>query len=335
MVSVGFVLSHEQFLSTELLKYGKKAEAAGFDMVWTSDHFHPWMHNQGHSSQAWITLAALGQHLQKIPMGTGVTCPTYRYHPAIVAQSFASLGVLKPGQVFLGVGTGEAVNEEAATGQWGEYEERHDRLVEAVELIRKLWTGEPVTYNGKYYQTKDARLYDLPAQPIPIYIAASGDESMEMAGRYGDGLISDGETIVMPEMRAAFEKGARAAGKNPDEMTYHAELFVHIGDRESAKPVAEKWRFLVKAWDKYVDVHDPREILKQSEKDVEIDQVLEKFLISEDPQRHIDKINSLAEQGVTHVYIHSGQEDQEAFIDWYGKNVLPQVQHAEMKAVAL
>jgi TAT-translocated FGD2 family F420-dependent dehydrogenase len=335
MVSVGFVLSHEQFSPVDLVKFGQKAEQVGFDMVWTSDHFHPWMHNQGHASQAWVTLAALGQNLQQIAMGTGVTCPSYRYHPSVVAQAFASLGVLYPGKVFLGTGTGEAVNEEAATGQWGEYKERHDRFVEAIKLIRQLWSGESVSFEGQYYQTKNAKLYDVPAQPIPLYIAAEGEESMEMAGHYADGLISDGESIVKPEFRAAFERGARAEGKDPAQMTYHAELFVHTGDRESAKPIAEKWRFLVKAWDKYVHVNDPRAILEQAQQDVEIDQVLEKFLISEDPQQHIDKINSLAEQGVTHVYIHSGQDDQIEFIDWYGKHVLPKLDHSTMKPAAL
>jgi TAT-translocated FGD2 family F420-dependent dehydrogenase len=338
MVSVGFILSHEQFSPVDLVKFGQRAEGVGFDMVWTSDHFQPWMHNQGRSSNAWITLAALGQQLKKIPMGTGVTCPTYRYHPSIVAQAFASLGELYPGQVFLGVGTGEAINEEAATGQWGEYEERRDRLVEAVELIRQLWTGERVTYEGQFYRTKDAMLYDLPEQPIPIYIAASGDESMEIAGRYGDGLVSDAATIIKPEMLSAFKRGARAVGKNPDDMTYHAELFIHVGDRQSAIPVAEKWRFLVKSWDKYVDIHDPRVIQSEAEKEVEIDEVLEKFLISDDPQVHIDKINELAQKGVTHIYVHSGQEDrenQEFVIDWYGKNVLPKIDHSLMKAVAL
>src|SRR5688500_4723952 len=152
MVAVGFVLSHEQFAQPELVELGVAAEEAEFDMIWCSDHFHPWMDNQGHSGQAWMTIAALGQRTERIAMGTGVTCPTYRYHPAIVAQSFASLGVLYPGRIFLGVGSGEAVNEQAATGQWGGYDERAERLEEAVMLIRELWSGKWVKHDGRYYQ---------------------------------------------------------------------------------------------------------------------------------------------------------------------------------------
>lgn len=330
MVAVGFVLSHEQFATPELIEYGIAAERAGFDMVWASDHFHPWMDNQGHAGHAWVTLAALGQHLS-IPMGTGVTCPTYRYHPAVVAQAFASLGVLYPGRVFLGVGTGEAVNEKAATGQWGEYEERADRLVEAVRLIRDLWTGEWISHHGTYYDVEIARLYDLPKQPIPIYIAAGGDESMRLAGRYGDGLVTDAKTALDGEMRAAFAEGAKSEGKNPANLSIHAENFVFVGDKSEAAAAAEKWRFIPKAWEKYVENPDPRSILSQARKDVEIDEVLESWVISPNADEHIEAIQKLADGGVTHVYIHSAQEDQQKVIEFYAKEVLPEVRHQPMQ----
>src|SRR5947209_17064388 len=142
MTSISFVLSQEQFFITQLLELGIAAEQAGFDAVWASDHFHPWQDNQGHAGFAWATLAALGQRTARIALGTGVTCPTYRYNPAIVAQGFASLSLLYPGRVFLGVGTGEAMNEVPTGGGWGPYSERAARLVEAVRVIRRLWTGE-------------------------------------------------------------------------------------------------------------------------------------------------------------------------------------------------
>src|ERR1700704_2769168 len=165
---IGFVLSHEQFAAPQLLEFGVAAEEAGFDQVWTSDHFHPWQDNQGHSGQAWITLAAIGQRTVSIPFGTGVTCPGLRYRPAIVAQAFASLAVLSPGRVFLGVGSGEALNEVPAGGGWGEAEERLDRMIEAVRVIRELWTGEWVRHTGKHYHVENARIYDPPPQPVPI-----------------------------------------------------------------------------------------------------------------------------------------------------------------------
>ncbi|HEY7295887.1 MAG TPA: TIGR03557 family F420-dependent LLM class oxidoreductase, partial [Dehalococcoidia bacterium] len=167
MVTLGYVLSHEQFPVPSLIECAVAAERAGFDAVWTSDHFHPWQDNEGHAGYAWVTLAALGQRTSRLLYGTAVTCPTYRYRPAEVAEAFASLSLLNPGRVFLGVGTGEALNELPAGGGWGDYQERADRLAEAVEIIRKLWTGEWVAHRGRYYTVENARLYDTPAQPIP------------------------------------------------------------------------------------------------------------------------------------------------------------------------
>jgi F420-dependent hydroxymycolic acid dehydrogenase len=326
MVAVGFVLSHEQFPQPELVELGVAAEQAGFDMIWCSDHFHPWMDNQGHSGQAWMTIAALGQRTERIVMGTGVTCPTYRYHPAIVAHSFASLGVLYPGRIFLGVGSGEAVNEQAATGQWGDYDERAERLEEAVILIRKLWSGDWVQHDGRYYQVQNAHLYDLPEQMIPIYIAAGGDQSMKLAGQHGDGAVSDGKTLLEPKMREAFEQGAKEAGKNADMLTKHAESFVFVGTREDALEAAKLWRFIPKAWEKYVDNADPREILKQANAEVKLDEVIEDWVIGGDPQVHIEAIQKLVDGGVTHIYIHSAQQDQQRVIDFYGREVLPHIQ---------
>src|SRR5438477_8768705 len=159
---IGYVLSDEQFPITQLVELGAAAERAGFDAVWSSDHFQPWQDNEGHSAFAWLTLAAVGQRTRNVIMGTGVTVPIYRYRPAIVALGFASLGQLYPGRVFLGVGTGEAINEEAATGEWAAYPERAERLAEAITVIRKLWTGDVINHQGKYYTLKVAKLYDLP-----------------------------------------------------------------------------------------------------------------------------------------------------------------------------
>src|SRR5687768_7663492 len=158
-------------------------------MVWTSDHFHPWQDNQGHAGHAWILLAAIGQRTERIPFGTGVTCPTYRNNPAVVAQAFASLGILNPGRVFLGIGAGEALNEEASGGGWGEYEERAERMEEAVQIIKQLWAGDWMNFNGQHYQIPRARLFDVPQTPVPLYMAASGPNSVELAGQYGDGWI--------------------------------------------------------------------------------------------------------------------------------------------------
>jgi TAT-translocated FGD2 family F420-dependent dehydrogenase len=324
MAQIGFVLSHEQFPAPQLLEFGAAAERAGFDMLWTSDHFHPWQDNEGHAGQAWVTLAALGQRTT-IPFGTGVTCPSFRYRPPIVAQAFASLGVLYPGRVFLGVGSGEALNELPASGEWGDYDERAARLVESVELIRKLFTGEWVTHEGRYYTVREARLYDIPPQPVPIYIAAEGPRAMRLAGTHGDGLISDSKTATTPEMRADFEAGAREAGKDPATMPILAEHFVYVGTRQEAEGVANRWRFLPNAWTEFVHDPDPRSIMRRAEQEVPLEKVMEMWTISEDPEEHVQALQKVIDGGVTHLFVHAGNDDQHAAIRFYGERVLPRL----------
>ncbi len=322
MATIGYVLSHEQFSAPQLIEHAVLAENAGFDAVWTSDHFHPWMDNQGHAGQAWMTLAALGQRTS-LPLGTGVTCPSYRYHPAIVAQVFASLGVLYPGRTFLGVGSGEALNEQPVTGYRGEYKERNERLAEAVELIRELWTGEWVTHGGKHYPVQNAKIYDLPAQPVPIYIAASGPNSMKSAGKHGDGPITDVKSLSDREMLEAFREGASAAGKDPASMPILVEHFVVVGGQNKSEEAARLWRFIPNAWTEYVDIPDPREIERRAEKDLPLDQVYSQWIVSEDPEEHAGRIRELLDAGATHIYVHDGQNNQRRCIEFFGNNVLP------------
>ncbi len=330
--AVGFALSHEQFPAPQLIDIGIAAEKAGFDAVWTSDHFHPWMANEGHSGYPWLTLALLGDKLKKISIGTGVTCPTIRHQPAEVAQAFASLGVFYPGRVFLGVGAGEAVNEKSATGTWVSYAERAERLTEAVDVIRQLWSGEWVTHNGKYYQLHTAHLYDLPNEPIPIYVAASAPKSMHLAGKIGDGLITDSKRALDKDLRAAFEEGAREAGKDPSTMPVIAEHFVVVGDKKDAEQAAKLWRFTVASWSKYVNFPDPRAILNDAEKSIPLEEVYADWPVSTDPKVHAEALQKLFDAGVTQVFVHSGQPDQQAVIDFYGQKVLPLVKHPEAAA---
>jgi TAT-translocated FGD2 family F420-dependent dehydrogenase len=325
--NIGYVLSDEQFPIARLLEVGVAAEKAGFDAVWSSDHFQPWQDNEGHSAFAWLTLAALGQRTNRVVMGTGVTVPIYRYPPAIVAQGFATLGQLYPGRIFLGVGTGEAINEEAATGQWAAYSERAERMVEAVEIIRKLWTGDVINHQGKYYTIKTAKLYDLPPQPVPIYIAAGGKKSMRLAGENGDGLITGADTAMKPEFRAAFFEGARAAGKDPASMPIIAETWIIAGGEDEARKYAPLWRFSPRASKDYTDNPDPRDIQRRAERDVPLEEVYEKWIVSPDPKVHIDALKKLLDGGITTLILHSPQEDQQAVIDFYAKSVLPELRN--------
>lgn len=320
---IGFVLAHEQFPVNELVELGVAAEQAGFDAVWTSDHFHPWQDNQGHAGFAWATLAALGQRTERIKLGTGVTCPIYRYHPAIVAEAFASLGILYPGRVFLGVGTGEALNEAPPTGgAWGDYAERSARLEEAVKLIRRLWTGEWSDFNGTYYHLKHARLYDVPAQPVPIYIAAAGKKSMRMAGEQGDGLITDEQGVTSQEMRQAFAEGARAAGKQIDHLPVLVEQYVVVGDCAEAERWAPLWQFKT-GTKQYLEYADPVAIERDARQQQPLDKVIASMTVGADPEPHRAALKKLLDAGATHVFIHSPQQDQRRVIEFYAKEVLP------------
>src|SRR5438874_4529310 len=180
--NVGYVLSCEQFAPTQIVQHAVLAESAGFEHAWISDHFHPWMDNQGHAGHPWVLLGAIGQRTQRIELGTAVTCPSYRYRPPEVAQGFATLGSLDPGRIFLGLGGGEAFNELPTGGGWGPYRERAARLAEATRLLQRLWTGEWITSDGPYYPVHNVKIYDLPPQPVPIYLAASGPKSARLAG---------------------------------------------------------------------------------------------------------------------------------------------------------
>ncbi|MEO8288320.1 MAG: TIGR03557 family F420-dependent LLM class oxidoreductase [Chloroflexota bacterium] len=323
-VPVGFVLSHEQFPVPQLVELGAAAEEAGFNAVWGSDHFQPWQSNQGHAGLVWATLAALSQRTRRVALGTGVTCPTYRYEPAIVAQAFATLGQLAPGRIFLGTGSGEAINEQAVTGKWDPYKVRVAMLVEAVQVIRKLWSGDTIEHNGEYY-TVHARLYDIPTEPVPLYIAAGGPKSMELAGEHGDGLVTDAKGVQEQEMRSAYQKGAQAGGKDSKQLPVLIEQMMVVGDEQDARKGAELWRFMPRSWEEYVNNPDPADIARRAHQDVPIEDVITNWVISKDPQAHIQRIRELLDAGATQVFVHSPQPDQKAIVDFFGREVLPKI----------
>jgi TAT-translocated FGD2 family F420-dependent dehydrogenase len=317
---IGFVLAHEQFTVPELIRNGALASQSGFQVLATSDHLQPWQANEAHSGLAWITIGALGAQAPDVWMGTSVTCPTMRYNPAVVAEAFATLSHLYPGRVFLGLGSGEALNEQAATGTWPAWQERWDRLVEAISVIRELWTGEQVSHKGTYYAV-NAKLYDPPAAPVPIFTAANGRKSMRLAGQHGDGLITD--PLTWKKFRAEWEKGAREADKNPDMMPVMIEHFVVVGDETDALLAAEQWRFIPNAFKGYFNIRDPAEIQRRAESEVQLDELTRQWPTSTDPEEHIAAIKALFDSGVSIVNIHSGQPDQAKVIEFYASKVLP------------
>lgn len=328
---VGFMLAHEQFTVPHLIRLAESATRCGFDLLATSDHFQPWQANEGHSGEAWVTMGAMADRIEDAWMGTAVTCPTLRYHPSIVAEAFATLSQLHPGRVFLGVGSGEALNEHAATGDWPAWRERWERLCEALTIIRGLWSGDPLAHRGKHY-TVDGRLYDPPAQPIPILTAANGKKSMRLAGQHGDGLITDPQT--WRQHKSEWEAGARGADKDPAEMPVLVELFVVVGDEFDARAPAELWRFLPKAFKSYYEIADPTAIQKRADAELPIDKVVADWLVSPQPEEHIAAINELFDSGATIVNVHSGQVDQQKVIEFYGNYVLPELAGRERRGVA-
>lgn len=319
---VAFMLPHEQFPVPQLIELGVEAERAGFDVLATSDHFQPWQANEQHCGAAWVTLGALGLRTQSAWMGPTVTCPTLRYHPAVVAQAFATLSQLYPSRIFLGLGSGEALNEQAATGQWPAWCERWDRLIEAVTIIRRLWTGESVQHQGKHY-TVNGKLYDPPSRPIPLLLAANGRKAMRLAGQHGDGLITDANT--WKEHRAEWEGGVRAAGRDPRQMPVFVETFVVVGGKEEAEEAARLWNFIPQAFKGYHNIPDPAEIERRAAADLPLAKVYGEWTVGTDPARHIAALRELFESGATTVTIHSGQPDQRRILEFYGRQVLPQI----------
>src|SRR3954447_9171713 len=229
MVRFGYKASAEQFGPAELLRYAVMAEERGFDSVFVSDHFQPWRHDGGHAPAALPWLGALVTRTERVTVGTSVLTPTFRYDPAVVAQAFATLGCLAPGRVVLGVGSGESLNEVPLGVAWPEVKERFARLKEAVTLIRRLWSEDRVTFEGAYYRTELATMYDKPTQPVPLYIGASGPAAARLAGRVADGFITTSgkkDELYRDTLLPALAEGAEKAGRSVSDLDLLIEMKV-------------------------------------------------------------------------------------------------------------
>ena len=325
-LKLGYKASAEQFGPRELLNFAIEAEQCGFDSVWISDHFQPWRHTDGHAPFAFSWLGALGERTERILMGTSVLTPTFRYNPAVVAQAFGTLGVLNPGRMILGVGSGESLNEIAVTnGEWPPAKDRLARLREAVELIRRLWTEELVTFEGKFYQTRNATIYDKPEQPIPIYISAGGPVAAKFAGRTGDGFIctsGKGDALYREQLLPALAEGAQAAERDPASIERTIEVKVSFDtDRARAMQDTRIWAALALPAEDKVDIHDPREMEKKAQ--TVADQAHRRWLVSSDPKEHVEQIRPYIDLGFTHLVFHAPGDDQSRFLQIYAKEILP------------
>ncbi len=327
-LKLGYKASAEQFGPRELLDFTIEAEKLGFDSAWISDHFQPWRHTNGHAPFALSWLGAAGQRTERIILGTSVLTPTFRYQPAIIAQAFATLGVLTPGRVIMGVGTGESLNEVAVTdAEWPEAKERLARLREAIELIQQLWEGELINFQGTYYRTRNATIYDRPDQPVPIYISAGGPVAAKYAGRVGDGFIctsGKGDALYRDQLLPAVEEGAKAAGRDPAAIERTIEVKVSYDtDRNRALADTRIWAALALPAEDKVAIHDPREMEQKAE--AVADQAYRRWLVSNDPDEHVEQIRPYIELGFTHLIFHAPGDDQSRFLQLYAKDILPRL----------
>jgi G6PDH family F420-dependent oxidoreductase len=323
MTKIGYALSSEEHPAVDLVAHARMAEEAGFTFALISDHYHPWIDRQGQSPFVWGVLGAIAQATESLRLGTGVTCPTIRIHPAIIAQAAATAGSLMPGRFFLGLGTGENLNEHVVGSGWPALSVRTQMLEEAVGIIRDLWRGEEVDHRGRYYTVQDARIYSLPEHVPPIYLAAAGPDAARQAAQLGDGMIGTGpEASVVGAYESAGGDGPR----------YGQVTVCWAGSVAEAKRTAREW------WPTAaIRGQASQELPNPAHFDqliagVSEDQVAEAVPCGPDPDRHLARIQEYIDAGFDHVYLHQVGPDQEGFIRFAQRELLPTL--AETRTLA-
>jgi coenzyme F420-dependent glucose-6-phosphate dehydrogenase len=316
MTEIGYALSSEEFAPNDLVTFARAAEDAGFTFALISDHFHPWIDAQGQSPFVWSVLGAIAQATDRLKIGTGVTCPTMRIHPAIIAQAAATTASMMPGRFFLGVGTGENLNEHITSARWPSLEIRQEMLEEAVEVMRTLWEGGLRSYRGRYFTVENARIYTLPEEPVPIMVAAAGEASAELAGRIGDGLIS---TAPKHETIETFEKSGGSGLK------YGQLTVCYDGDERRARKTAlEQWPNAAIPGQLGQELPLPTHF-EQAAKSVTEDSIAETVVCGPDPEKHLEQIRAFTEAGFDHVYVHQVGPKQKEFIEFYAREIIPKL----------
>lgn len=316
-VEIGYTLSSEEQRPEDLVRYARRAEDAGFAFAVISDHFHPWVDRQGQSPFVWAVIGAVAEATEHLRLGTGVTCPTIRIHPAIIAQAAATAACLMPGRFFLGVGTGENLNEHVLGDRWPPAATRLDMLEEGIEIIRKLWRGGMQNHRGRFFTVENARIYSLPDQVPPILVAAAGEKATRLAATEGDGFIG---VAPKKEMIEKFESsGGRGKPKYGQIHVCWAE------DEASARKTAHEWwpNAAIKG-ELGQELPLPRHF-EQAAESVSEDDVAETVICGPDPERHIAGIKEYADAGYDHVWVHQIGPDQNGFFDFYSNQVLPKL----------
>jgi coenzyme F420-dependent glucose-6-phosphate dehydrogenase len=331
VLKLGYKASAEQFGPRELLDFSVLAEEAGFESVFVSDHFQPWKHTDGHAPNSLAWLGALGASTKRVVIGTSVATPTFRYHPSIVAQAFGTMGVMFPGRVVLGLGTGESLNEVPATGMaWPGAKERRDRLREAIHLINKLWTEDRVTWEGQFYRTESATIYDKPKHKVPIWVAASGPLAAAMAGQIAEGFIvtSGKKPELYTELSGKVVEGLQRSGRSETALEKMIEVKVSFDtDVQQAKELTRHWAALALSPEEKMGVEDPIEMEKRADA-LPLDRAASRWIVSSDPDEQVERIRPYIELGFTHLVFHAPGPDQARFIKLYAEQVFPRLRKA-------
>ena len=352
MRHIGYWASQEQYPMQRLIDFVQEAEKGGFETTLTSDHFHPWSHTGGHGNFTWVWISAVAERTKKMKLMTGVTAGVYRYNPAIIAQAFASLDVLYPGRIGLGVGSGEAMNEVPLGFDWPSAEIRVERTIEAIQIINTLWSKTKsldksekftitdskmnnsyptsidedgfMTFNGKYFKIRNAKLYTPPSTTIPLYMAGSGPQAIKAAAKYSDGLITTTKTDGAKEVFDMFDNAALEVNKDPGSLQKIAKPKVSYSeDYEKAFKACEFWRTtqIDNAFD--TDISDPRILERKAKQEVSDDEQKKSTIIVTSIEDLISPIEKYFQAGFTQLYIHSTSPDEIEFIRLFTKKVLP------------
>jgi coenzyme F420-dependent glucose-6-phosphate dehydrogenase len=333
-LKLGYKASAEQFSPRDLVEYAVAAEAHGFESVTVSDHFQPWRHEGGHAPFSLAWMAAVGERTSTVQIGTSVMTPTFRYNPAVIAQAFATMGCLYPGRILLGVGTGEALNE-IATGfrgageqDWPEFKERFARLREAIRLMRQLWTEDRVDFDGEYYSTHGASIYDRPDAPIPVYVAAGGPMVARYAGREGDGFIctsGKGMGLYTDELLPAVAEGAAANGRDADAIDRMIEIKLSYDpDPVAALENTRFWAPLALGKEQKHDITDPIEMEKAADA-LPIEQIASRWIVGSDPDEVVAGIRQYIDAGLNHLVFHDPRQDQARFQELFERDLAPRL----------
>jgi coenzyme F420-dependent glucose-6-phosphate dehydrogenase len=329
-LKLGYKASAEQFDPRELVEIAVAAEAHGMESVAVSDHFQPWRHEGGHAPFSLTWMAAVGERTTTIQIGTSVMTPTFRYNPAVIAQAFASMGVMYPGRIMLGVGTGEALNEIATgwTGDWPEFKERFARLRESIDLMRRLWSEDRVNFDGEYYKTVDASIYDRPETPIPVYVAAGGPVVARYAGRAGDGFIctsGKGMTLYTDELIPAVKEGAEKAGRDYDDIDRMIEIKLSYDtDADTALENTRFWAPLALGKEQKHDITDPIEMENAADA-LPIEQIASRWIVGSDPDEVVAGVKQYVDAGFNHLVFHAPGHDQRRFLELFERDLAPRL----------